>query len=167
MKVRRVEFIKLTRLTREAFDARSRRKHFPFRNTDIVDGSYPIWQAYLTLIADDFNENLGMDLTDACQLASALSRELQRRWRKIVTTSQFPGADIFCGRLDLPFSEGTEGQPPPVWKPVVGTLPQISREVRESSVVRVALTNASKSAAVLHSRAVNADLDLTDFWKTP
>jgi hypothetical protein len=167
VRVRRVDFMKLTGLTREVFDSRARRMQFPFSNTDVGDRSYRVWEAYLTLIADDLSEKCGMYLTDACSLASTLSGELQRRWPNIVTTSQSPGADIFCGRLDLPFSEGRGGQPPPSWKGVVGTLPQIVREVGKSSIIRVALTNASRLAAVLHSRAVNANLDLADFWKTP
>jgi hypothetical protein len=109
-----------------------------------------------------------MYLTDACRLASTLSGELQRRWPKIVSTSQaLDGANIFCGRLDLPFGEERGNQPPRPWKAVVGTLPEIVRDVGKTSIPRVALTNASRWAAVLRARAANANLDLTDFWKTP
>jgi hypothetical protein len=167
VKVRRVDFMKLTHLTRESFDARARRKQFPFTSTDLRGGTYPILAAYLTLLADDFNQTFGMYLTDACRLALALSGGLQRRWPDIVTTSQdLTRANIFCGRVDLPFSEPRRRQPPPIWKPVVGTVPEIAREIGKISVTRVALTNASRWAAVLRARALNANLDLSPFWKT-
>lgn len=164
MRIRRIEFMKLTRLTRESFDARARRMQFPFSNTE-TDDSYQVWEAYLTLIADDFSQTLGMHLTDACSLASTLSDELQRRWPKIVSTSQFSGADIFCGRLDLPFEE-RGNQRPRSWAPVVGTFSEILRNNQKTTITRVALTNASRWAAVLRARALNANLDLAAFWKT-
>jgi hypothetical protein len=179
--VRRVDFITLTGLTRESFDARARRKQFPFSNTDVMNSQYVgdddatyrpyrVWDAYLTLIADDLNRALGIHLSLTCQLARNMSADLQRRWSKIVDTSfsdQLAGGPkaILCGGVAVVFKEDWQRQQLPTWKPVVGTLSDIARQVAKTSINRVALTSATQLATVLRVRAVDGNVDLSLFWK--
>jgi hypothetical protein len=180
--VRRAEFITLTGLTRESFDARARRKQFPFTHTDVVNPGnaedddvtyqpYRVWDAYLTLIADDLNRTFGIHLSVTCQLARNMSMDLERRWTKIVDTSlsdQLAGGPkaILCGGVAVVFKEDWQRQQLPTWKPVVGTLPEIARQVGKTSINRVALTSATQLATVLRVRAANASVNLSAFWKT-
>jgi hypothetical protein len=172
----------LTGLTRESCDARARRNQFPFSNTEVLNARnltdddvtyrpYRVWDAFLTLIADDLNRMFGIQLTATCQLALNMSTDLQRRWPKIVDTSfseELAGGNkaILCGGVAVVFSEAWQRQQLPTWKPVVGTLPEIVRQVGKTSINRVALTSATQLATVLRVRAVHSNVDLSAFWKT-
>jgi hypothetical protein len=174
--ISRVDFLKLVGMSRDAFDGRDRRGQLPFvffkdgkpRHMTfgpvppLADGSdpYTAWGCILTAVADALSSKAErVSLVQACIVAGALSDELQKRWPDIVRAS---GA-ILCGSADLA-SRPSDNSPP--WRPLVGTMTEIARQLDEVSVpiAGVNLANASLVVDRVRARAQAHGIDLGDFW---
>jgi hypothetical protein len=168
MKLSRVDFIKLTVRTRERFDARSRRKQFPWpvdiSGTERFDPSF----ALLTIVQDELNTQLGMPLDDAATLAFNLRNWLFNRkesaalWAAIHGTARDfragkKPAEVLAGGLN-----GTR------W-PLAGTFEQIAQFICDQSgkgsrVSAIALVSITRAAATMMERAKEHEIDLKEFW---
>ncbi|XWN32172.1 MAG: hypothetical protein ROR55_03385 [Devosia sp.] len=172
--IRRVDFIALSGITREAFDTRARRQHFHFLNTDMISETpvvgrraYKVGDAFLTIIADNFAE-MGVPLRDACTAMVNMDTLLAARWKDIGHSVREwrSGAKPVVAAL-VQTSIGWA-----IRDPIVGFFDEINSHLPTVAdglepYKGVVIVNVSMAGALLQDRATAQEIDILEFWNSP
>ncbi|CAO4184873.1 HTH merR-type domain-containing protein [Methylorubrum populi] len=166
----RSQFCDLTRLSPDTLKSLSRREQLPFSIDQKASGrGYTLFEAFLTIVAQEFSEGHGVNITRAAEIAGALPEVLAPQWDRIIETGRILAdgtgekvEEVMCGRYDV------AGIHPP--RPLVGTDEEIARELAASDQppIRSVRSSASRSLALLLIRASKLNIEIPDeFWKPP
>ncbi|MBB2964336.1 hypothetical protein [Methylobacterium sp. R2-1] len=166
----RTQFCGLTSHSPDALASLSRRSQLPFSIDQKASGrGYTVFEAFLTIVAHEFGEGHGVNITRAAEITGALPEALAPNWSRVVETGlALAGGtgekveEIMCGRYYV------AGINPP--RPLAGTDLEISQELAalDKPVIRSIRSSASRSLALLINRANRLNIEIPDdFWTVP
>lgn len=163
----RIQFCGLTSLSTDALASLSRRSQLPFSIDQKASGrGYTVFEAFLTIVAQEFSDGHGVSITRAAEIAGALPEALAPKWDRIVETGLALAdgtgekvEEIMCGRYYV------AGINPP--RPLAGTDLEISQELAalDKPLIRSIRSSASRSLVLLINRANRLNIEIPDdFW---
>ncbi|MHC2017156.1 hypothetical protein [Methylobacterium sp. CM6247] len=166
----RSQFCLITSLSTDALASLSRRNQLPFSIDQKASGrGYTLFEAFLTIVAQEFSEGHGVNITRAAEIAGALPDALSLEWERIVETGSAMAAgtnekveEVMCGRYYV------AGIQPP--RALVGTDAEVDQNLAASDEqpIRLIRSSASRCMAVLIARANRKSIEIPDrFWSPP
>ena len=166
----RSQFCELTRLPLDTLKSLARRGQTPFSVDQKNSGrGYTFFEAFLTIVSQEFYEGHGVNVTRAAEIAAALPEVLAPKWSRVVETahelangSEQKIVEIMCGR----YSPAGLHQP----RPIVGTDNEIDEELAamDMAAVRSIRSSATRCLTVLINRSQRLQIDIpNEFWTTP
>ncbi|AWN35878.1 hypothetical protein [Methylobacterium radiodurans] len=166
----RSQFCEITCLSPDALKSLTRRGQIPFMVDQKASGrGYTLFEAFLMILANEFVEGHGVNLTRAAEIAAAVPAVLEPEWSRVVETAEKlferdgAGVDpIMCGRCQSAGPERAE--------PICGTHDEIAQKLKASGKMnaRLTLSSASHALATLIRRALNNQIEIPEeFWSTP
>ena len=166
MRIRRIELLKLTGLTRERFDEYAKQRQLPLSNDDEVSG-YTVFEAVLQIAVDDLCDAPKQERRSAAKVTvCAVAPALAGRWQDIAASAADPALpEIVWVRLTHKHSD--EG---PRISNIVGTVEEVGAAIALTPDFRkIDGGSATACAAILIRRANEQAIELPEdfFTATP